>query len=388
MTDKNTMTTNAVAYLDYNASAPVRARVVEAVQRAMAFAGNPSSVHRAGRGARAVVENARRAVAELVNAQNSSEVVFTSGGTEANNLALVGGGQGHLYASAVEHPSVLEVQMPGGTTIIPVDSSGVVDVDIFKQLSENAAPGSMVSVMLANNETGVVQPIARIAEVAHGRGLLVHCDAVQAVGKIPVDMAELGVDLVTLSAHKIGGPQGVGALVVREGVNLAPQIKGGGQERDRRAGTENVAGIAGFAIAAQEVSAEAVAYRELMRKRDDLERRMCAMTPGAEILGANATRLPNTTCITLPGVDAEVQVMALDLAGVLISSGSACSSGKVGPSHVLAAMGVAPEIAQTAIRISQGRMTTEQDLDRLLEAWAKLNLRSQDHKLDQGAVGL
>lgn len=205
---------------------------------------------------------------------------------------------------------------------------------------------------------------------------------------MPISMKNLGVDLLTLSAHKIGGPQGVGALVVGHGIELKPLIKGGGQERGRRAGTENVAGIAGFGTAAREAICDVLDSPKLMSSRDDLERRMRELAPGAEVFGAKVERLPNTTCISLPGIDAEVQVMSLDLAGVLVSSGSACSSGKVGPSHVLAAMGVLPDVARTAIRISQGQMTPEQDLDRLVEAWAKLGQRSRGQDLKQRTIEL
>jgi cysteine desulfurase len=303
-------------------------------------------------------------------------------------MAVSGACRGHFYVSAIEHPSVLDAPAPGSVSVLPVDASGVVDIDNFELISRDAVSGSMVSVMLANNETGVIQPIARIAEVAHRHGILVHCDAVQAAGKMPISMKNLGVDLLTLSAHKIGGPQGVGALVVGHGIELKPLIKGGGQERGRRAGTENVAGIAGFGTAAREAICDVLDSPKLMSSRDDLERRMRELAPGAEVFGAKVERLPNTTCISLPGIDAEVQVMSLDLAGVLVSSGSACSSGKVGPSHVLAAMGVLPDVARTAIRISQGQMTPEQDLDRLVEAWAKLGQRSRGQDLKQRTIEL
>jgi cysteine desulfurase len=382
------MTTNAVAYLDHNASAPMRPNVADSMLRAMRFVGNPSSVHRAGRNARSTIETARSDVAQLIDTQGKADVIFTSGGTEANNMAVSGACRGHLYVSAIEHPSVLDAPALGSVSVLPVDASGVVDIDNFELISRDAVSGSMVSVMLANNETGVIQPIARIAEVAHRHGILVHCDAVQAAGKMPISMKNLGVDLLTLSAHKIGGPQGVGALVVGHGIELKPLIKGGGQERGRRAGTENVAGIAGFGTAAREAMCDVLDSPKLMSSRDDLERRMLKLAPDAEVFGAKVERLPNTTCISLPGIDAEVQVMSLDLAGVLVSSGSACSSGKVGPSHVLAAMGVLPDVARTAIRISQGQMTSEQDLNRLVEAWAKLGQRSRGQDLKQRTIRL
>jgi cysteine desulfurase len=385
MTDNRATTTSSVAYLDYNASAPVRASVIDAVADALSCVGNPSSVHRAGRVALRTIEDARTAVGELVGA-TTGEVVFTSGGTEANNLAITGGCRGHLYVSAVEHPSMLEVSVPGGVTKIPVDGDGRTDVDAFRELSQGVVEGSMVSVMLANNETGVIQPVEEIAEIAHARGISVHCDGVQAAGKIPIHMEALGVDLMTLSAHKIGGPMGVGALVSKRNFHLSPLLKGGGQEKGKRAGTENVPGIAGFGIAAREALVEALNNSNLKTLRDRVERGLCQQVAGAVVFGSDTDRLANTTCIALPGVDADVQVMALDLAGVLVSSGSACSSGKVGPSHVLAAMGVAPELARTAIRISLGRETTEQDIDRLTEAWTGLVHPASSQNLDRGVA--
>lgn len=363
---------NAVAYLDYNATAPVRSAARAAVIAALDAVGNPSSVHASGRAARRLVEDAREEVARLVNVA-ASAVVFTGGGSEANALALRGSGAARVIASAIEHDSVL--RNAPTSSLIPVNRDGVVDLAALERLLGEPSGGrTLVSVMLANNETGVIQPVAEAAALARRHGSLVHCDAVQAAGKIAIDFAALGVDMLTLSAHKLGGPQGVGALVLREGVELAPLVGGGGQERGRRAGTENVAGIAGFGAAATAARADLDSGEpdRIARLRDGLE---AALPPQAVIHGAGRPRLPNTSCIGLPGLSGETQVMALDLAGVAVSSGSACSSGKVRPSHVLAAMGCAPDEAQSAIRVSLGWASTAADVERFLVAWRGLARR-------------
>ncbi len=352
-------------YLDYNATAPVRPAVIETVAAAMAEVGNPSSVHGSGRAARKRVEQAREQVAALVGAQPGG-VVFTASGTEANALALQG--RGRVLVSAVEHGSVLR-NIPGAD-LVPVDGDGVIDLLALEQMLAAGRGDTLVSVMLANNETGVIQPVAEVAEVAHRHGALVHCDAVQAAGKLPVDIGVLGVDLLSLSAHKLGGPQGVGALVLDEFMDVDPMIRGGGQERGRRAGTENVAGIAGFGVAAVEAVSDLGRLAGLARWRDRLEAGIRALAP-VRLFGAGAERLPNTSCFSLAGVTAQVQLMHLDLAGIEVSSGSACSSGKVGPSHVLRAMGV-PEEEQGAIRVSLGWASLEEDVERFLEAWGAL----------------
>lgn len=361
-------------YLDYNATAPVRSEAAEAVAAALAAGGNASSVHGPGRAARRRLEDARDAVAALVGAV-PSEVVFTSGGTEANALALRGTGAARLLVSAVEHDSVL--RNAPEAAIVRVDGNGVVDLAALERLLRESPSGALVSVMLANNETGVIQPIAEIAHLARAHDALVHCDAVQAAGKIAVDIAALGVDMVSLSAHKLGGPQGVGALILRERVALRPLFGGGGQESGRRAGTENLPGIAGFGAAAATALLElqAGASARVAALRDRLESAVRRAAPQAVIHGAGAARLPNTSCIGLPGVAAETQVMALDLAGVAVSSGAACSSGKVRTSHVLGAMGVAAAEAGSAIRVSLGWQSTEGDVDRFLAAWGGLAAR-------------
>lgn len=360
------------AYLDYNATAPVRPEAAAAVAAALEIGGNPSSVHAAGRAARRLVEDAREQIAALIGA-HAPDIVFTSGGSEANALALGGTGAVRVLVSAIEHDSVLRNAATG--SCIPADRSGVVDLAALERwLGESGGEATLVSVMLANNETGVIQPVAEAAAIAHRHGALIHCDAVQAVGKIAVDFAALGVDMMTISAHKLGGPQGVGALVLRAGLTITPLIKGGGQERGRRAGTENVPGIAGFAAAA--VAARADLERgepaRIARLRDRLE---AALPPQAVVHGAAAARLPNTSCIGLPGMSAETQVMALDLAGVAVSSGAACSSGKVRASHVLGAMGLGPADAGSAIRVSLGWASIEDDVERFLAAWRDLARR-------------
>ncbi len=366
-----------IAYLDYNATAPIRAEAAAAVLAALQIGGNPSSVHARGRLARNLVEDARAEVAALVGA-GAAQVIFTSGGTEANNLALSAVPARRLIVSAVEHDSVLSAaaEAEGELEVVPVDHQGVIDLVALEE-SLTAEPGpALVSVMLANNETGVIQPIASVVALAHEQGALVHCDAVQAAGKLPLDFASFGVDMLSVSAHKLGGPQGVGALVVRDGLAFHPRQHGGGQEFGRRAGTENVSGIAGFGAAARVAKADLGRAAAIATLRDGIERRIKAAAPVAPIWGEGiAKRLPNTSCIGMPGVPSETQVMALDLAGVAISAGAACSSGKVKPSHVLRAMGASAEAAGCSIRVSLGYGTTASDVDRFIEAWTKLYVR-------------
>lgn len=367
------------AYLDWNATTPLRPEAREAMVAALGGPNNPSSVHGEGRHARKLVEAARKTVARLVGAA-PGEVIFTSGATEANALALSAGTRGRdgataerLVISAIEHASV----MGGGRfdsskiAIAPVGAAGVVDLSRLADMLRNRPP-ALVSVMLANNETGAIQPIGAVADLVHASGGILHVDAVQGFAKIPVNIEELGADLLSLSAHKLGGPSGVGALVLRQGVTVAPLWRGGGQERSRRSGTENVSGMVGFAAAAEAaIAARDGEAQRLAALRANLESGLRA-TPGAVIFAAEAARLPNTTLVSAPGLKAETAVIAFDLAGIAVSSGSACSSGKVTPSHVLAAMGVTPELAQGAVRLSLGWTTSEGDVARALEAWRKL----------------
>ena len=359
------------AYLDWNATAKLRPEARAAVAAALEVTGNPSSVHAAGRDARRLVETAREQVAELVGV-HARDVVFTAGGTESNMLALSPSLGDTLLVSAIEHPSVRSGGRFAAFDEIPVTAAGVVDLAALeRQLAGRSRP--LVSLMLANNETGAIQPVAEAAALAHAAGGLLHVDAVQGPGRIACDFAALGADLMTLSSHKIGGPQGVGALVRREGLLVEPQIKGGGQERGMRAGTENVAGIAGFGAAAAETrSGWAKEAAHMAALRDRLEAGIQGIAPKAVFFGAEAARLPNTTLFSVPGMKAETAVIAFDLEGVAVSSGAACSSGKVAPSHVLAAMGVPPELARGAIRVSLGYSTSDGEVGTILKAWEKL----------------
>jgi cysteine desulfurase len=364
----------SLAYLDWNATAPVRAEVISAMTEALGRTGNPSSVHRWGRAARQAVERAREQIAALVRAR-PAEVIFTSGGTEANNLALGGMSGRRILVSMIEHESVLGAARDA--TAIPVTRDGVVDLAALEALLAAEPRPALVSIMLANNETGAIQPIAEAAEIARAHGAIVHCDAIQAAGKLSIDLPSLGVDILTVSAHKFGGPQGAGALVLRDGLELEALQRGGGQERARRAGTENLPGIVGFGVAAEIAARESMANERLSSLRDSAQAALLAVAPEAPVFAINAPRLPNTLCIGMPRVPASTQVMALDLAGVMVSAGAACSSGKVRASHVLMAMGASPEDAARAIRVSIGWSTTAAEIERLVDAWTALYRRTR-----------
>jgi cysteine desulfurase len=368
-------------YLDWNASAPLRQEARAAALAALETTGNASSIHLEGRAARRLVEQAREKVAALVGAEPRG-VVFTSGGTEANMLALVPAtgetARDKLLVSAIEHPSVLAGGRFPARAVerLPVTARGEVDLAALERRLAALEGRALVSLMLANNETGVVQPISQAARVVHAAGGALHVDAVQAAGRIPCDINALGADLLTLSGHKIGAPKGVGALIGRAGaLNLLdPLIKGGGQERNLRAGTENVAAIAGFGVAAAAAREGLGTERARMAAlRDRLERRLQAASPEVVIFGAAAERLPNTTLFAAPGMKAETAVIAFDLEGIAVSSGAACSSGKVQPSHVLAAIGVPAQLARAAVRVSLGPSTTEAQIERFIEAWIKVS---------------
>jgi len=363
-------------YLDHNASSPLRPEARAAMLSALERPGNASSVHAEGRAARALVEAARGHVAALVGAL-PSEVCFTSGGTEASNWALSGDWSHMLLASGIEHDAVVAPARASGAQLIeaPVSADGRVTAAALEEAISRCGTGhrGLVSLQFANNETGVLQPLAELAAIARARGLMVHTDAVQAAGRVRLDFAALDVDLLSVSAHKLGGPKGIGALIIRDGIQLPALIHGGGQEMRRRAGTENVAAIAGFGAAAEAARQELPRMAAIGALRDRLEREALAITPSAVVIGSQTERLANTTCLALPGAHAETLVIALDLAGTAVSAGAACSSGKVSQSRVLTAMGVADELARAAIRISLGWNTVAADVDAFLAAWAKLS---------------
>ncbi|HZZ68662.1 MAG TPA: cysteine desulfurase family protein [Phenylobacterium sp.] len=366
-------------YLDHNATAVVRPQARAAMAHALEHVGNPSSIHAAGRAARAVLETARERVAALIAAP-ASTVVFTSGGTEANALALesaVASGSRRLIVSAIEHDSIQETARVQGVAVevLPVDGCGQADLAWLTQRlgAWDTADGKpFVALMLANNETGVIQPVAGAAEIVRAAEGWLHVDAIQAAGKIAVDSRAIGADTLSISAHKIGGPQGVGALTFGPRATLARRQHGGGQERGRRGGTENVPGISAFGAAAVEALKGLEDFNVRAAWRDAAAQRLKAA--GATVMGEAAPRLANTLCVAMPGFPSDVQVMGLDLAGVMVSAGSACSSGKVKASPVLEAMGQG-DLAGAAIRVSGGWNTTEADWDRFVEAWTAAHQR-------------
>jgi cysteine desulfurase len=364
-------------YLDHNATTPLAPDVAERMDRAARdFWGNPSSVHHFGQQAKAAVDEARSQVAALLGA-DTSEVIFTAGGTESDNFGIRGAaealeatGRRHVIASAIEHEAVLNTlkalaRRGWEVTLLPVDHSGIVSTDALREaISDRTA---LVSVMHANNEIGTIQPIADIVSVAKGHGALVHVDAVQTAGKVPIDVKRLGIDMASISAHKFYGPKGAGALWLRKGIRLLPFMTGGRQERGRRAGTENVPGIVGLGTAAEraidQMQSEASRQGEL---RDRLERRILTTVGGAERNGAESPRVPNTTNISFDRIESESLLIGLDLEGIAVSSGSACSSGTLEPSHVLRAMGLPHARTLSSIRFSLGAGTTEEEIDRVV----------------------
>jgi cysteine desulfurase len=354
-------------YFDHNATTPVAPEVFQAMTPLMTEVfGNASSIHAFGQKARQALDTARRQVAAAIGAR-AEEIVFTSGGTEADNMAIFGA-EGHVITTAAEHPAVLQAcaQLPSAT-VVPVNASGLADPeDIRKAIRPDT---KLISVMHVNNELGVIQPVERIAEIARDAGVLFHSDGVQALGKIPVDVRRLGVDLYSISAHKIYGPKGTGALYIRKGTKLRPLLFGGPHERKMRAGTENVAGAAGFGRAAEWIGENGESEAErLQALRDHLEQEVLKRIPDAHVNGAGAPRVPNTLNIRFDGIDSEPLLIALDLKGFAVSSGSACSSGAAEPSHVLGAIGLTREQARSSIRISLGRSNTAAQVDALIEA--------------------
>ena len=363
-------------YLDYNATAPLRPEARDALLAALDI-GNPSSVHEEGRKARALVEEARADIAALVGAP-AETVIFTSGGTEACNLALglrqaAGGEVTRILVSAIEHSAVLSAAYESGLKVeeLPVDENGRLDMAALDKALEDDAP-ALVCVMLANNETGVIQPMAEISAKTRAHGSLLFCDAVQAAGKMAINLFALGVDALSLSGHKLGAPMGIGALVTRPALVVPPQLIGGGQELGRRAGSENISGIAAFAAAAGAAMRDMQAFQTLATQRDAMEAALLSAHADVAIFGKNTERLANTSCFALAGLNSETLVMALDLAGVSVSAGSACSSGKVSRSHVLAAMQVEPHISKGVLRVSLGWQSQPKDTDNFIAEWSKL----------------
>ncbi len=363
--------TSQRTYLDYNATAPLRSEAKAAMIEALDIAGNPSSVHSEGRQARSIIEQARESVASLVGAK-PSEVVFSSGASESNAWVMAQPWN-TIFVSGIEHDSVLAPARASSADIVSLSAGtdGVVRVEeMTVRLLKGAPVGrALVTLQMANNETGVIQPVAEVAQFAREHGLLVHTDAVQAAGRIAIDFASLGVDTLSISAHKFGGPKGIGALVIRDHLDLVPLLRGGGQERRRRAGTENLPAIAGFGAAADAARAEHAGVARIARLRDELEAAVLAIAPETIIIGHKAPRLVNTSALALPGKLAETLVIRLDLSGIAVSAGSACSSGKVGRSHVLAAMGLGPEISGSTIRVSLGPDTARGDITAFLKVW-------------------
>ncbi|MDX2265220.1 MAG: cysteine desulfurase family protein [Hyphomicrobiales bacterium] len=359
-------------YLDHNASSPLRPEARAAMIAAMDACGNPSSIHAEGRAARAIMEGAREKIARAMGARPAN-VIFTSGGTEAANAAIFAArqalGGATVLAGAAEHPCVLK----RADQRLAVSADGVIDM---RRLRAEVSGAAVIALQDANNETGVRQPLGAVAELALERGALFICDAVQTAGRVGVSDNSRRADMVFISAHKFGGPQGAGAIILNRDMPFDALLSGGGQERGQRGGTENVAAIAGTAAALEAAEADRerfAAWAAAAQRR--LESALRSIAPDTVIFGDGAPRIPNTTCFAAPGVSAEIALMALDLEGVAVSSGSACSSGKVAPSHVLAAMGTAPDLAKCAIRVSTGWNTTEADIDRFLEVWEKIYAR-------------
>ena len=379
-------------YCDHNATSPLRPSCRDAIAHALTISGNPSSVHAAGRAAHGVVEEARELVAKLVGAK-PAQVIFTSGATESNSLALAGAIEGallegekpvritRLFASAIEHSSVLKAahrlaERTAGLRleILPVTADGVLDTEALRVALREGKGRTLVAVMAANNETGVIQPLAEISRLCREAGALLLLDAVTAAGKMDLDFALC--DYMTLSAHKLGGAQGSGALIVADGVPFAAQLIGGGQQKGLRAGTENLSGIASFGAAAKAVMNETEERARIAALRDHFEKTLKAAIPNAVVFGANAPRLPSTSNVALPGLSGENIVIALDLDGVLVSSGSSCSSGKITPSHVLSAMCVDTALAGASLRVSFGWNSTLEDADAVVASLVRLNNRA------------
>lgn len=355
-------------YLDYNATTPLEESVKSSMLGIMGEPLNPSSSHEYGRKARRIIEDARVKVLRLAGADDC-RVVFTASGTEANNL-VIKGLPGYLpFISAIEHPSILKTARGVDSTTVPVDENGIINISALDKLLMQRRGKYVISVMLANNETGVLQPMDKVIKVAKKYGALVHTDAAQCFGKMNVDMIALDVDMMTISAHKFGGPQGAAALIVKKSVPLSAHLIGGGQEQSFRAGTENVAAIHGFGVAAEILSNDLEGIKEL---RDNLEKQIKELAPTAQIFGEGQNRLPNTSYISMPNVSSETQLIHFDMDKIAVSAGSACSSGKIEVSHVLRAMGVVEDVAKTGIRVSLGKGNIKDDIQSFISSWKNL----------------
>ncbi len=362
-------------YLDYNATTPIKPAVVELACEIMSAVGNASSVHSHGRHARKHVEGARQQVANLAGV-TPGQVIFTGGATESNNAVLKHFTGKRILVSAIEHPSIRNA-LPD-VEFIPVTPDGLLDMDAFEKMLDEGTPPALISVMMVNNETGVIQPVAEITRMAKAKhkDIFVHTDAVQAAGRIKIDFPALNVDYMSLSAHKMGGPQGVGALIAAPGAPVTKFIHGGGQEKRQRAGTENVAGIAGFGLAAELAVSDMENYQRLLPWREKLEAEIKRIAPEMKVFSQNAPRVASTTALCLAGLPAQTQLMSLDLENIAVSSGSACSSGTFKPSPILLAMGAGDEDATSTLRISMGWATEETDIDRFIEVWTKIYERA------------
>ncbi len=358
-------------YLDYNASAPLLPEVKTALQEGVGLVGNPSSIHSFGREVRKHIEHARRQLAQAIHT-DPTHIVFTSGATESNNWVLQRAPVTRILVSAIEHPSVYDLC----ENRIPVTPDGIVDLIALEKLLQQSDTPTLVCVMWVNNETGVIQPIAEISELCKKYNAWLHVDAVQALGRIPLDLGTIDIDFLSLSAHKIGGPAGCGALVLHPDSPMKKLLHGGGQERRLRAGTENILGILGFGVAAHIALQHQPFYSTLEKRRDALEIKMQQACPQIKIVGQKAPRVGNTLQVITPGVPAETQLIALDLAGIAVSSGSACSSGSVQPSHVLLNMGYSPDDSACALRLSMGPQTTTNDVDAFFSAWVAISQRT------------
>ncbi|MBI3441000.1 MAG: cysteine desulfurase [Proteobacteria bacterium] len=357
-----------LTYLDHNATTPLRPAVLDVMRPLLEFSGNASSIHRTGREARRCIEDARRQIARFVHAGPAAVIIFTAGATEANNQVLRGSGCERVLVAATEHSSVLKARPEA--EVIPVLASGVVDLAALDRMLEGNDRPTLISVMLVNNETGIIQPLDKIVEIAKRRGALVHTDAAQAAGRLPLDLQKPGVDYLTLSAHKMGGPQGMGCLVLSNCAPVTPLLRGGDQEKNLRAGTENIAGIAGFGAAA--AAANVAEFQKLEALRDRLEAGLKKIAPALRFFGQDVARVANTTMFSLAGLSSETQLIALDMAGICVSNGSACASGTVKPSHVLKAMGVSDAEAASSLRVSLGWNSTETDVEYFLRQWGEM----------------